>query len=441
MLRLNPVGYYRLVQASQFESSYAGGEANVAVSLANYGMSAAFVTKVPEHEIGQCAVNAMRQFGVDTTHMYRGGSRLGVYYAEKGASQRPSKVIYDRAGSSIATAKPEEFQWDEIFRDADWFHFTGITPALGGDLPKICLDACKAAKKRGLTVSCDLNYRKKLWSREDAGRVMAELMPYVDVCISNEEDAKDVFNIEAANNNVEGGNLNRQGYISVAQQLQARFGTKMVAITLRESLSANDNNWGAMLYCDGQAYFSPTYRIHIVDRVGGGDSFGAGLIYGVLEEKAPQDAINFATAASCLKHQDEIKTILPHREPMLLVTSVEDLRPGEDIRAVFFADSEMDIFRGHFPEEPILPGVYSIECMAQAVDILLMTTPRYARKTPLLLGVDSVRFRKKILPGDTLEIHAYITSEQKEKAIVTCAAEIYVHQERVANGDITIAMR
>lgn len=201
MLRLNPVGYYRLVQASQFESSYAGGEANVAVSLANYGMSAAFVTKVPEHEIGQCAVNAMRQFGVDTTHMYRGGSRLGVYYAEKGASQRPSKVIYDRAGSSIATAKPEEFQWDEIFRDADWFHFTGITPALGGDLPKICLDACKAAKKRGLTVSCDLNYRKKLWSREDAGRVMAELMPYVDVCISNEEDAKDVFNIEAANNN------------------------------------------------------------------------------------------------------------------------------------------------------------------------------------------------------------------------------------------------
>ena len=161
MLRLNPVGYYRLVQASQFESSYAGGEANVAVSLANYGMSAAFVTKVPEHEIGQCAVNAMRQFGVDTTHMYRGGSRLGVYYAEKGASQRPSKVIYDRAGSSIATAKPEEFQWDEIFRDADWFHFTGITPALGGDLPKICLDACKAAKKRGLTVSCDLNYRKR----------------------------------------------------------------------------------------------------------------------------------------------------------------------------------------------------------------------------------------------------------------------------------------
>ena len=305
MLRLNPVGYYRLVQASQFESSYAGGEANVAVSLANYGMSAAFVTKVPEHEIGQCAVNAMRQFGVDTTHLYRGGSRLGVYYAEKGASQRPSKVIYDRAGSSIATAKPEEFQWDEIFRDADWFHFTGITPALGGDLPKICLDACKAAKKRGLTVSCDLNYRKKLWSREDAGRVMAELMPYVDVCISNEEDAKDVFNIEAANNNVEGGNLNRQGYISVAQQLQARFGTKMVAITLRESLSANDNNWGAMLYCDGQAYFSPTYRIHIVDRVGGGDSFGAGLIYGVLEEKAPQDAINFATAASCLKHTIE----------------------------------------------------------------------------------------------------------------------------------------
>lgn len=182
---------------------------------------------------------------------------MGMYYVEKGASQRPSKVIYDRAGSSIATAEPDDFHWDEIFCGADWFHFTGITPALGGHLPEICLEACKAAKKLGLTVSCDLNYRKKLWSREDASRTMTELIPYVDVCISNEEDAKDVFGIEASDNNVECGQLNRQGYISVAQQLQSRFGLKTVAITLRESLSANDNNWGAMLYHEGQAYFLP----------------------------------------------------------------------------------------------------------------------------------------------------------------------------------------
>lgn len=305
MLRLNPMGYYRFVQATQFEASYAGGEANVAASLANYGVDAAFVTKVPAHEIGQCAVNAMRQYGVDTKHMSYGGSRLGVYYAEKGASQRPSKVIYDRAGSSIAMAKPDDFRWAEIFRGADWFHFTGITPALGGDLPEICLEACKAAKEMGLTVSCDLNYRKKLWSREEACRTMEKLMPYVDVCISNEEDARDVFGIEASDNDVENGRLNREGYISVARQLQSRFGTKTVAITLRESLSANDNNWGAMLYHEGQAYFSPTYHIHIVDRVGGGDSFGGGLIYSLLEEKDPQSAINFATAASCLKHTIE----------------------------------------------------------------------------------------------------------------------------------------
>ena len=305
MMRLNPEGYLRLVQADKYEVSYAGGEANVAVSLANYGLDAAFVSKLPAHEIGDCAVRELRRNGVDTSLLLRGGPRLGVYFIEKGASQRASKVIYDRAGSSVALAKAGEYDWDKIFSNANWFHWTGITPALSDDCAEACFNACKTAQQRGITVSCDLNYRKKLWSREKAGEVMTKLMPYVDVCISNEEDAKDVFNIEAVNNNVEGGNLNRQGYISVAQQLQARFGTKMVAITLRESLSANDNNWGAMLYCDGQAYFSPTYRIHIVDRVGGGDSFGAGLIYGVLEEKAPQDAINFATAASCLKHTIE----------------------------------------------------------------------------------------------------------------------------------------
>ncbi len=305
MLRLNPEGYMRFAQADRFEASYAGGEANVAVSLANYGMDAAFVTKVPEHEIGQNAVNALRKYGVDTDFVLRGGNRLGIYFVEKGASQRASKVIYDRADSAVAQSTAEEYDWDAIFDGADWFHWTGITPALGGELPKICLEACIAAKKRNVTISCDLNYRKKLWSTEQAAKVMAELMPYVDVCIANEEDAKDVFGIEAENTDIDAGKLDHTGYVSVARQLCERFGFAKVAITLRGSISANDNDWAAMLYTEGQAYFSPTYRIHIVDRVGGGDSFGGGLIYSLLVEKTPQDSINFAVAASCLKHTIE----------------------------------------------------------------------------------------------------------------------------------------
>lgn len=322
MLRLNPEGYHRLVQAERFEASYAGGEANVAVSLANYGVDAAFVSKVPSHEVGQCAVNALRMYGVDTTHMIRGGKRLGVYYVEKGASQRASKVIYDRADSAIALSCTGEYDWDAIFEGADWFHWTGITPALGGELPQICLEACQAAKTRGVQISCDLNYRKKLWTHEEAEKVMSKLMPYVDVCIANEEDAKDVFGIEAANTDINSGKLNHEGYISVARQLCERFGCKKVAITLRGSLTANDNDWAAMLYTDGNAYFSPTYRIHIVDRVGGGDSFGGGLIYALLEEKAPQDAINFAVAASCLKHTIE------HDFNLMSVAEVETLAGG-----------------------------------------------------------------------------------------------------------------
>lgn len=305
MMRLNPEGYLRFVQADKFEASYAGGEANVALSLANYGMDAAFVSKVPAHEIGQNAINALRKYGVDTSMMLRGGDRLGIYFVEKGASQRASKVIYDRAGSSVSQSKPEEYDWDAIFEGADWFHWTGITPALGGDLPQICLEACKAAKAHGVKISCDLNYRKKLWKREEAGKVMAELMPYVDVCIANEEDAKDVFGIEAENTDINAGKIDHKGYISVAKQLSDRFGIEKVAITLRSSISANDNDWAAMLYTDGEAYFSPSYRIHIVDRVGGGDSFGGGLIYSFLTGKAPQDCINFAVAASCLKHTIE----------------------------------------------------------------------------------------------------------------------------------------
>jgi len=322
MMRLNPAGYLRFVQADKFDATYAGGEANVAVSLANYGMDAAFVSKVPAHEIGQCAVNALRRYGVDTTYMLRGGDRLGIYYAEKGASQRASKVIYDRAHSSISQATASEFDWDAIFEGADWFHWTGITPALGGELPAICLEACKAAKAKGVKISCDLNYRKKLWTTAQANKVMSELMPYVDVCIANEEDAKDVFGIEAANTDINAGKLNHEGYISVAQQIIERFGCEKVAITLRSSISANDNDWAAMLYTDGKAYFSPSYRIHIVDRVGGGDSFGGGLIYATLAGKNPQDTINFAVAASCLKHTIEYDFNL------MSVAEVESLAAG-----------------------------------------------------------------------------------------------------------------
>ena len=305
MMRLNPPEYVRFAQARNFEASYAGGEANVAVSLSNFGMDAAFVSKVPAHEIGQCAINALREFGVDTRFMFRGGKRLGVYFVEKGASQRPSKVIYDRADSAIAQADPADFDWDAIFEGADWFHWTGITPALGGHLPEICLEACKAAKAKGIRISCDLNYRNKLWTKQEANKVMSQLMPYVDICIANEEDAKDVFGIEAAVTDITAGKLNHEGYISVAQQLTERFGFEAVAITLRSSISAFDNDWAGMLYTGGKAYFSPTYHVHIVDRVGGGDSFGGGLIYSLLMDKEPQDAINFAVAASCLKHTIE----------------------------------------------------------------------------------------------------------------------------------------
>ncbi len=305
MMRLNPQGYLRFVQADEFDTSYAGGEANVAVSLANYGMDAAFVSKVPTHEIGQCAVNALRKYGVDTSLMVRGGERLGIYFVEKGASQRASKVIYDRAYSAISKAAKSDFNWKEIFKGADWFHFTGITPALGGELPEICLEACKQAKEMGVKISCDLNYRKKLWTNEEAQKVMTKLMPYVDVCIANEEDAKDVFGIEAENTDLIKGEVNSEGYIQVAKKLADKFGFSKVAITLRESISASDNIWGAMLYSDGKAYFSPKYPVHIIDRVGGGDSFGGGLIYSLLSGFDEQKAINFAVAASCLKHSIE----------------------------------------------------------------------------------------------------------------------------------------
>ena len=305
MLRLSPNGYYRFFQDDQLQATFGGGEANVSVSLANFGLDSSFVTKLPSHAIGQGAVNSLRYFGVDTRFITRGGDRIGIYYLEKGASQRGSVCIYDRAHSAIQEADPGDFNWDEIFDGAEWFHFTGITPALGDNLVNICLDACRAAKDRGVKISCDLNYRSKLWTRDQARAAMTKLCEFVDVCISNEEDAKDVFGIEAEGSDITGGKLNTEGYKSVAKQLADRFGFEKVAITLRTSISANDNDWQGMLY-DGKEYcFSKQYHLHIVDRVGGGDSFGGGLIYALVNGYSTQDAIEFAVAASALKHSVE----------------------------------------------------------------------------------------------------------------------------------------
>ncbi len=305
MLRLNPEGYLRFEQAKDFEVSFGGGEANAAVSLAHFGMDAAFVSKFPSHAIGEMAVRSLRVEGVSTDKIVRGGERLGIYFIEKGASQRPSKVIYDRKYSAIGMAERSDFDWETILDGAEWFHFTGITPALGDNVADITLDALRVCKAKGIKVSCDLNFRKKLWSSEKAGKVMTELCGYVDVCIANEEDAERIFGVKPDANDVEGGKLNRAGYVDVAKKLTDRFGFEKVAITLRESISASDNNWAAMLYADGNAYFSKTYAVHIVDRVGGGDSFGAGLIYALLCGYENQKAIEFAVAASCLKHSIE----------------------------------------------------------------------------------------------------------------------------------------
>ena len=325
MLRLQPFNYERFVQAQQVEFTFGGGEANVAVSLANYGMDASFVTKLPAHAIGQAAVNSLRRYGVDTTKIVRGGDRVGIYYNEKGASQRGSVCIYDRANSAISQATTADFDWDTIFEGVDWFHFTGITPALGANVVEICREACKAAKAKGIKISCDLNYRGKLWTRAQAREAMTDLCQYVDVCISNEEDAKDVFGIEAEATDIYGGTLNHEGYKSVAKQLADKFNFEMVAITLRESHSAFDNGWSAMLHnvANDEYCFSKKYDLHIIDRVGGGDSFGGGLIYSVLSGKNTQEAVEFAVAASALKHS------IGGDYNMVTVAEVEKLAGGD----------------------------------------------------------------------------------------------------------------
>lgn len=302
MLRLSTPGNTRIVQSDSFDVNYGGGEANVAVSLANYGHDAYYVTKLPKHEVGQAAVNALRRYGVHTDYIVRGGNRVGIYYLESGSAMRPSKVIYDRADSAIAKANSSDFDFDAIMEGADWFHFSGITPAISDSAAELTLIACKKAKEHGVKVSCDLNYRKKLWSVEKAQSVMTPLMEYVDVCIGNEEDAQYCLGFKP-DADVEAGNTSADGYYSVFKQMKEKFNFEYVVSTLRESYSASHNGWKALIYDGKEFYESKHYDIEpIVDRVGGGDSFSGGLIHGLLTMDNMKDALEFAVAASALKH-------------------------------------------------------------------------------------------------------------------------------------------
>ena len=302
MLRLSPEGCYRFIEVDRFNIIWGGGEANVAVSCANYGHDAYFVSKLPKHEIGQAAVNALRRYGVHTDHITRGGDRVGIYYCETGASMRPSNVIYDRAHSAISEADPSDFDFDKIMEGADWFHWSGITPAISDKAAELTLLACEAAKRHGVTVSVDLNFRKKLWTSEKAISVMRPLMQYVDVCIGNEEDAELCLGFKP-DADVEGGNTDAEGYKVIFKQMMEEFGFKYVVSTLRESFSATHNGWKAMIYDGKEFYQSKRYDINpIIDRVGGGDSFSGGLIHGLLTKPTQGEALEFAVAASALKH-------------------------------------------------------------------------------------------------------------------------------------------
>ncbi len=302
MLRLSPDGYYKLFQKPELNTSFCGAEANVAVALSNFGDEAEFVTALPDNDIGRAACRELMRYGVKTDNIVYTGDRLGIFFAEKGASQRPSKVIYDRKNSAIALADPSSFDWEKIFDGADWFHITGITPALSDSLAKISVDAVKAAKKAGLTVSCDINYRSKLWSAEKARPVMTEIMQYVDVCIGNEEDAEIVFGIKAGTTDVTKGQLDTDGYKKSLQTVAETFGCKIVAYSQRKSYSASDNGWSGIIYDDEkkQVYTSAQYDIRITDRIGGGDAFASGLIYALHNNISPGNAIETAAAAGCL---------------------------------------------------------------------------------------------------------------------------------------------
>jgi 2-dehydro-3-deoxygluconokinase len=302
MLRLSTPEFKRFVQADSFDVTYGGGEANVAAALCNYGLNGTFITKVPDNAIGQSAINHLRRYGVDTQFIARGGTRLGIYFLENGASMRASQVIYDRAGASIAETEIGDFDFEKIFDGADWFHTTGITPALSDKCTVLTEAALKIAKKKNITTSIDLNYRKKLWSKEKAREVMTRLCQYVDVCIGNEEDTETALGFKAENTDVTKGELNIEGYKTVFKQMKEKFGFKYIASTLRESYSASDNGWSALVYDGREFYRTRQYEVRIVDRVGSGDSFASGFIYGLVTGMTMRDAAEFGVAASALKH-------------------------------------------------------------------------------------------------------------------------------------------
>lgn len=324
MVRLSPPGYERFFQAGSFCVNYTGAEANVCVALSHMGIKTAFVTRLPDNDIARAGIGELRRHGVDTDRIVFGGDRMGVFYLEKGAAQRPSRTIYDRKHTAVAESTPACYDWKTILADSGWFHITGITPALSATAPAVCIDACRTAHEMGLTVSCDLNYRKNLWTSEQAGVVMKQLMPYIDVLIANEEDAEKVLGIRAADSDVVRGVLDDRGYAEAARRIEAEYGVHTVAISMRRSLSASDNDWGAMLYREGAVWYSRRYMIHLVDRVGGGDSFAAGLIYGLMKRFDPQHAIEYATAASCLKQTMELDFSLS------TAAEVEQLVGGND---------------------------------------------------------------------------------------------------------------
>ncbi len=325
MLRLSTPGYSRFLQTQQFDVNFGGGEANVAVALASYGFDSYFVSKLPKHEIGQAAVNSLRKYGVRTEYIVRGGDRVGIYFLETGASQRASKVIYDRAGSAVNELAEEELDWDRVFKDARWFHWTGITPALGEKVGRALKSACLAAKRNGVMTSADLNYRAKLWSEKKAQSVMIPMMEYVDVCIANEEDAEKSLGFKAGSTSVDKAELDEKGYFDLAARLKEKFHFKGVAITLRESYSASRNGWSAIMVDEKECkepYRSKRYDIQIVDRVGGGDAFSSGLIYGLLTKKNTKESVEFAVAASCLKQT------IPGDFNLVTVDEVEKLAKG-----------------------------------------------------------------------------------------------------------------
>lgn len=326
MLRLSTPGFSRFVQTQSFDVTYGGGEANVAVALSNYGLNSHFVSKLPKHEIGQSAINHLRRFGVNTDYIARGGSRIGVYFLESGASQRPSKVVYDRSNSAVTDVDNSEFNWDEIFEDCEWFHWTGITPALGKRAQEVLFEALNTAKMKNVKVSCDLNFRKKLWTTEEAQTVMKPLMDYVDVCIANEEDAEKSLGEKAGDSNVESASIDEIGYFNLAKHLKQKYAFETVAITLRESHSASRNGWSAILLDEkecSEPVRSKKYDIQIVDRVGGGDSFASGLIYGLLNYENTKKSLEFAVGASCLKQT------IPGDFNLVSVEEIEKLIGGD----------------------------------------------------------------------------------------------------------------